>query len=252
MLTTGTVTMSLAEIDALRDEIKKKEQLIQEEKTKYNELMQTLTEVKADKRVVLKTKNIIDVAGVTINVNSTAYRNLKALVEKSLINDNMGSYYTHRDYIDKALHEYISKSIETKHYPSLNNNETVEFVNFDDVKRQLRKEVETSVNEELVYLREQKNKSEQKILQLKDAHAEELVAEATASLKREQELRKKINELEEEHKEKIMQMQQDYEDLKTDKVRLSREQELQKTIGELQEQLDSYKHKTFVQRLLNI
>ncbi len=153
-MTTGTVSLSLADVDQLRDSIKNGE-------AKIKELEGLLTEVRADKRVMKVTTydGKINVRDIPFSVDTNR---LGAMIGRR------GSDLWH-------LASELKRCVEFHPFHMQDQEPKTEYVNFEDVKGQLREELDKQYNEEIGELRQREKQQIQKIAELKAQFEEESV-----------------------------------------------------------------------------
>lgn len=220
----GTVTLSLAEVDKLRADIEKHKQ-------KADSLEKELTQVKADKRVVKITKYEdnwfsqpqVDVKHMVAGIMNAAYRGRST---------GINAYE-----IERVIYDHLRLNTP-RPYNAAGSTSKTEYVNFEDVRAELRKEAEDTVASELGLLRQEVSSHVQKIASLKEQHRDKMVA-----LKEQHE--KNIQEYEQQ----ILELEKKYDDLLNDKDTRTREQQLVAQIEELEKKLEKEKEKSWLSKL---
>jgi hypothetical protein len=219
----GTVQMSLADVDKLRQEVKEANEA---QKKAENELV----EVKADKRIVKVTKS--GKAGA-IDYDIDTHRIVKVI---DRYRDYSNEY--HRHYGIDSMESLIKQCISVKTTSSRNEKEKIEFVNFDDVKQEIRKELDEQYSEEIGVLRAFKKDTDRKIAELKQAQIDEI---ATVQKEHEEEL--------DNYDVRYEALQKEYRELETGRKELSKVEALQETIKDLRDQLDKERNKRWYRRI---
>lgn len=228
MLSTGTVTMSLADIDALRDEIKN-------QKSTIKDLEQELTQVKADKRIVKLTKTEYLPAPIKLEMRALSTEILHYIARSRYSATPGGSLqYEIENLINNHIHRvkvmWPAASEESK--------EKTEYVNFEDVQEELRKEAENRMSAELAKLRHQVNTQTQKLTALEEKHKDEMIAFQTKQTK---EANAYLEEIESWKKK--------YEDLLHERDTRTHQEKLEAEIKELKEQLEKERNKSWFKKL---
>ena len=213
-MTTGTVSLSLADVDQLRDTIKNGE-------NKIKELEVLLVEIKADKRVVRVTSYDTSINPkdwpFSIDTQKLQY------IAKSYGGNRVG-----------AIKECIT--FEPIHMKS---QDKIEYINFEDVKSELREKLDKEYNEEIGQLRQKEKQQHQKIAELKAQFEEEGVQEQQLFEKE----RKQFREL-------IAEWEKKYTDLKEDRDTRTEIEKLEAKIEEYRKMLIEEQKKSWWEKLL--
>jgi len=215
-MTTGTVSLSLADVDQLRDSIKNGE-------TKIKELEGLLAEVKADKRVMKVTNN-----SCKINPRDLPYSIDVQKLEWLMRNGRSGNKFE----LIKECVTFLPMNIKDQEPKT-------EYVNFEDVKGQIREELDKQYNEEIGELRQKEKQQIQKIAELKAQFEEEGVQEQQLFEKERKQFREAIAEWEKK-----------YTDLRDDRDTRTEIQKLEDKINEYKELLIQEQKKSWFQKLL--
>lgn len=221
-LVTGTVQLSLAEVDNLRDQIK-------DEKAKVKELENELVGVKADKRIMKVTEKVY--ASKHDYMISFDERLFKSMTNAPFDHsrEGYGVWFGHSprpaSFEDKVkaaitLMPIISHSKDFK-------KEKVEFVNMDDVKQEIRSNIEQKFEEELTSLKSSQRYHQEDITKLKNEHIR-----AVADLK-----------------DVIAEKDQAYADLLADKKVVSEITTLKEVVAKLTEELQEERNKPWYKKL---
>jgi hypothetical protein len=208
----ANVTMDIAELDKLRDEIKDKS-------AKLDKLNEELINVKADKRVI---KMLKPFSKADLNISVDAYSIYKAVQSGRNFGSLSGNSY---------------ESYVTIH-PLIDLDKIVEFVNFDDVKQELRQKLETDYANEIAELKIAKKNCDVRIAE-KQKEIDEIVRIA----KRDLEEKDKV------HQEIILGWEKKYKELEEGKKELSRIEELQEAVKSLTNMLIKEQSKTWWDKL---
>lgn len=214
----ATVTMDINELDKLRQDLKDKSK-------EYEDLRKELEDVKSDKRVVLKTK-----------YKSYKEGDYHLSVDMSRLRHIMQYRY---DTFTHGLDKEVRNCIKVYPIVSKDDNDT-EFINFDDVKKEIREALEKDYAEELADLRQSKKYDIEYAAEKQKAHQKEI---------------EKLNayhlEVIEDYKKQILNWENKYSDLKNDKDMRTTEQKLLAEIEELKNSLIKEKSKTWWYKLWN-
>ena len=233
MLTTGTVTMSLADVDALRTEIAT-------HKDKVASLEKELQEVKADKRIVKITNS--ETIRTTINGREAA-----EYIADSLFRTGKYAYDRRTDYLRKeieyALHmfrrtEKVPPSYTTDCVEDFYKTGKVEYINFEDVQAELRKQAEDAVSAELGSLKHQVSTNTQKMIELKKKHQDQIDRLTEEWMEKERQLQL---ELAEERKK--------YDDLLHERDTRTKEEQLLQEIKDLKYELEKERKRSWLDKL---
>ena len=171
-LVTGTVTLSLSEVDSLRDAIKERD-------IKITELNTELTEVKADKRILKIIKvEIPDIRDIPFSFD---HHNYQMFLRNGF----------HGVDMDTVVRRCLT------FHPTMRSGlqERKEFVNFDDVKQDIRNEIENQYNTEINSLKQNVKSSSALLQDLKDKTEAEKKIAVKAHTEEVEKLNKKIKEL---------------------------------------------------------
>lgn len=212
------VTMSLAELDKLRENIKAL-------KAEKQDLNKKIVEIEADKRII------------KITTNKVSHR-----LSESRLRDAVRECFSYSarpsssDMTTRIMHNY---TYGTKlSWPSNEDEdrytEHKEFINLDDVQQELRKDLENKLNEELSELRRAKNETARTITDLKASYK-----------KNEENLKKEFQEQRELANQEIINLKKRYADLKDDKDTRKKEQILEEKITQLTKELVLAKKKWY-------
>lgn len=223
------VEMDLAELDLLRQQKTEALAQVKEAEVKYSKLSEEVALVKADKRVIkiIKEKN----SSISLNKSELARE----------INLVLNFYRLNNDYAHSSkqpIRNIVDTIVDTV-YDSLNKNKinniensSTEFVNFEDVKELLRKELDKQLTDELGQLRTRLNK----------ANTDLAEKESTYDIK--------LKEVEKRYLIEIKDRDQTIEYLKNDKDLRSLEEKLNEQIKELEEKLKTEQSKKWWQKLI--
>jgi hypothetical protein len=210
----GTVTMSLADIDKLRNDVKEAQnQLKTVEKEKE--------EIKAEKRVL------------KITITKHYSQSNKYLIEEFI-------RYASAEHRFDSL-QYVKDSFFARHFRYYNNfgydsaknaeDKTEEYINFDDAISDLRKDVEYKVFTELETLRKAEQTYSLKYETLKEQYNSDIVAFIK------------------EHNDRYCKLMKEYTDLKEDKDTRKTEEILKEKIAKLEKDLSEEKAKKWYHKL---
>jgi cell division protein FtsL len=228
-MTNGTVTMSLADVDNLRNTIKEKEQ-------KVSELEKQVQEIKAEKRVLKITNEIIkyesalniiqhmDRQSLGIGRYDETYRSILSRIKSEI----QGYEYRYNSHISG----YNQDNITTKE----------EYLNFEDVKEELRSkiknEVESGVYAELGELRIFR----QNILKEQETYKAKVIKEKEELISKHREQIDNLNK-------QIDKLNQDYYNLEHDKKEKKVEEELRERLKEVDLELRKLKALPWYKRI---
>lgn len=209
----ATVTMDIAELDKLRQELK---DLTKEKNT----LEKEIADVKADKRVILKYKpiNKSDLLA-TFDYGKLMY------------------YEKNRMHYGGSRDEILIDCIDVSSIVKLN--EKPEFVNFEDVKEELRKILEQEFAEELADLKHTKKTLHEKIKEKELEHID-----------LRDKLLKEHRDEEELLRQEIDDLVKKYKQLEEGKKELTRIEELEKQYAELLVNFEKEKLKSWWKKLI--
>lgn len=214
-MTTGTVTMSLADIDKLRNDVLSAQQA-------EKELNKRIVEIEADKRVVKTTVYSGDKNNFRIHVDTyNMYSYLGSITEESFAHRHIGTLTPYKGY---TKNRFAEDSIMRRFIDiiPINNEVKKEFVNFDDVKLELRQEIEKQFQDEIGTLRSDKRAFEIKLAETKEDNQKESVR---LQKKHQEDIEYRVNQLSECEKR--------YKELEEGKKELSKIEELQKQLDDL-------------------
>ena len=212
-LVTGTVQLSLAEVDNLRDQIK-------EEKAKVKELENELVGVKADKRIMKVTEKVYaSKHDYIISFDERVFQSLTMNSRDMGYHPSMGQYSA-ADRIKAAITLHPVRGLQEL-------KEKVEFVNMDDIKQDIRSNIEQKFEEELASLKSSQRYHQEDITKLKDEHRR-----AVADLK-----------------DVIAEKDQAYADLLADKKVVSEIATLKEVVAKLTEELQEERNKPWYKKL---
>jgi len=196
-LVTGTVTLSLAEVDNLRNQITEKE-------AKVTELTKELQEVRSDKRMM----------------KLTEYVGLKK--EDYLIKiDEYGIRHAINNYrakLDPFNNTTLDRFITVIPSPSIKERQ-IEFVNFDDVKIEIRNQIEKNYENEILSLKTEVRKLTERLHDLTNSNTSE------------------INSLIRKHDEEVKKLTNKITELETGKIEQTEIEELQGKLHRVTEHL---------------
>jgi hypothetical protein len=228
----GTVTLSLADIDKLRNELKDANAAL---KAKEAEL----AEVKADKRTVL-IERVKPLEKSHLRLTMPEYR-IRELMESMksrnphhdgvFITEHSGRYMYDR-YGEMTVNRYVDVHIDDN-----KTEEKTSYTNFEDVKDELRKQIEGNYIDEVSKL-----KAEARTYSESLAHAKEDFRCKSINLQ------KKFEEERKKYEEELRDWAKRYEELETGKKELSRIEELEKELEELMKKFDEEKSKKWYQK----
>jgi uncharacterized coiled-coil DUF342 family protein len=227
-MTNGTVTMSLADVDNLRNNIKEKEQ-------KVSELEKQVQEIKAEKRVLKITNETVKYESALNIIDNVARRNMYDGIYGDMYKDVLSR-------IKSEIYTYefgYSTSIK----PVSNNTTTKEeYLNFEDVKEELRSkiksEVESGVYAELGELRIFR----QNILKEQETYKAKVIKEK-------EELISKHREEIDSFNKQIDKLNQDYYNLEHDKKEKKVEEELREELRKICNELFEFKKLPWYKRI---
>lgn len=221
------VTMDMAELDKLRDSIKEKD-------SKLSELQTTLNDVKADKRVVVKTK-YAPFSAFNNNYFTIDVPRMLTIARDFTSGNSFMPFHGHR--IEELLKSCISLGRIT---PVDDSDLPVEYTNFDDVKAELAVKLEKDYSNELGELRQAKNTQNEKIA--------ELIAEN----------QDRVDALNKENANKLKvwtnaydELTKKYQDLLEGREEQDKIQTLQKALVEANMKIEKLSNRNWFQRLLN-
>lgn len=224
----ATVTMDIAELDKLRQELK-------EQKEKQEALSKEMNDVKSDKRVIVKTKPATK-ADFTYSFDMQRYTKYHQQLT-SRLGYSSHTVFSENDAIRECLTIYPLHNIE---------GQFKEFINFEDAKEELKAKLEEKYKDELANLRASEKYSDDR---LRDKQKE--FEEAKRVLIQQHEEREALKQKD------IDALQKKYDELESGKRELSKIQKLQETIQKLQEtiqklekELIKEKSKSWWQKLL--
>ena len=232
--------MPLEELDVMRKQITDLGSSLTKEKEAHQKTKEEVISVRADKRTVRITKKV---SPPLLNPTKVAERIAYTLICDGPINSNVSNVIDNRVLLlaDKILYnlknffpEYFSQFdylIDIKDYQTITQGkteETIEYINFDDVQQDLRRKIEVDVITELTILREGKAKYEIEKQKLEKTFRDLLITKEN-----------EISDIRLKWKNEI-------EKIKSEKDTISNEEKLQSEINRLQKEL---KTKTFMSKL---
>lgn len=237
-MTDGTVTMSLAQVDQLRDTIKEKDKLIKDVK---KELLDT----KADKRTV----EVIVYEPVYPQPTGVKYGEMYRGIEAYMKAENNNSYgydYNYQLHKEKNLAQQLYKLFSFSRpfefgIPDPHKKENkINYRNFEDVKLELREVLDKEYNVEIGRLKAEEKDYTRKIEEYRQA-----CDNTISSFKNE------FHEKEENLKNEIKIWEEKYENLLTDKDTRTEIQKLTEELEELRKQLVEEKSKPWWKKIVN-
>jgi len=228
-MTNGTVTMSLADIDNLRNNIKEKEQ-------KVSELEKQVQEIKGEKRILKITNetvkyesalNIIqhmDIQSIGMGKYDEMYRSLLSRIKSEI--------YSYECRYNNRISGFNQDNTTTKE----------EYLNFEDVKEELRSkiksEVEGGVYAELGELRIFR----QNILKEQETYKAKVIKEKEELISKHHEQIDNLNK-------EIDKLKQDYYNLEHDKKEKKVEEELREELRKVCNELFEFKKLPWYKRI---
>jgi len=217
----ATVTMDIAELDKLRQELK-------EQKEKQEALSKEMNDVKSDKRVIVRTKPATK-SDFTYSFDMQKYNKYHQQLTSRL---DYRSYtgFPESDVIKECLTIYPLYNIE---------GQFKEFINFEDAKEELKAKLEEKYKNELADLRASEKYSDDR---LRDKQKEFEEAKRV--------LIQQYEEMGALKQKDIDALQKKYDELESGKKELSKIQKLQETIQKLEKELIKEKSKSWWQKLL--
>lgn len=267
--------MDLAELKQMEDTEKRLREHIKNQQEIINEKDTEIAKIMADKRSVLKTKHVTEYKSAPVSLNKYQIENILEGFKAAVLHYGNGQRYNSSlmRYEDQTIQQlqslvstvplYSAKSEET---------ETVQYINFEDVQRDLRENAEKAVGQELGQLRVKTQDQEAKIAELKQEYTEKLeklnkesskalgdleTAKNTEVIQLTQQHREELHKLEKEHADlldkrnkTIEDLKKQYDDLKYDRDTRSTEQKLQDQISELKALLEKEQKKSWFEKLL--
>jgi len=238
MTTDGTVTMSLAQVDQLRDEIKSKGVTI-------DTLKKEIEEVKADKRTVEVTVYEPVYPQPTGVKYSQMLKNIQSYMEAE--NRNQFGYdYNYQLHKEENLAQQLYKFFSFSRpfefgIPDPHKKENkINYRNFEDVKLELREVLDKEYNVEIGRLKAEEKDYTRKIEEYRQA-----CDNTISSFKNE------FHEKEENIKNEIKIWEEKYEALLSDKDTRSTIQKLEDELEELKKQLVEEKSKPWWKKIVN-
>jgi len=237
-MTDGTVTMSLAQVDQLRDEIKSKGVTI-------DALKKEIEEVKADKRTVEITKYQL----VYPQPTGVRYREMYRGIAAYMNAENNNSYgYDHNYQMHKEenlaqqLYKFFSftRPREFGILDPYQKEDKIDYRDFEDVKLELREALDKEYNTEIGRLKAEEKDYTRKIEESRQKFENDLTSAKNDFYKREENLKEEIKIWEEK-----------YEALLSDKDTRSTIQKLEDELEELKKQLVEEKSKPWWRKIVN-
>lgn len=230
----ATVTMDLTEVEALKQAVVTAKESAKVEADKLKELEKEMALTKADKRVMKVTKTI----NQSIDRSSIQHEVSKALHEhrnsRSGIHQSIDYSYIGGRIVDSFSSRY---NIMTYGYSDESTNEKTEFVNFEDVKETLRKEIDQELRNEIAILQSKVKYQDDNIASVREEARRTLEKNSSDYLQ-------KISDL----NDNLSKQMQEYQDLKEDKDMRTTENKLLDEIAELKKELQEQKNKKWYQR----
>jgi hypothetical protein len=249
------VKMDLAELKKIEDEVVIQKANVAKKEKEIVDLKLTLKEVESNKRIVSKTIiNVRDSASeIYINVGRLARDISETCKERphsskadpisvisKAIKENIGRSTVSKDY---RLFGDFQSEIVTLHNHSISDGtveEKVEYINFEDVQKELRQKAESDVAKELGTLRDKSQEMEARIAQIRAANKE-----ATSTIEKNFEIEKKLL------KDQISLGESKYKDLQEDKDTRATEIKLQEKIDKLVYELQKERSRSWWSKLFN-
>ncbi len=218
----STLTISLAEFDQIRAEKQKALDLVESGKKEMVDLQGKIREVEASKMAVERVKTVYKTG------SKLSFNNIIRVVEEA----TMWS-------IDGRIDPYsIAKRIEQDLAPydmcMKMDHEEVTFINVSDLKEELRKEVESSVQTEIVELRASKKEQAESLKEAQRKHQ-----------KAQDKMREEFDERSEETLKAYQKLQDDLDACKNDKDTRSQVQKLENKVEKLAEALSQEMDRTW-------
>lgn len=211
----ATVTMDIAELDKLRQDLKERTE-------KQEALTKEINDVKSDKRVVVRSK--------PVDENSFAYSFDEQRYRHYLRNNSGGYGFSSIKYLKECITIYPLKDAQEK---------STEFINFEDAKIELLAQLEEKYKDELADLRVSKKYFDNR---LRDKQKEFEEAQKV--------LINQHNEREALKQQDIDDLQKKYDELESGKKELSKIEELQKIIENLEANLKTERNRSWWNKLL--
>lgn len=244
------VEMDLQELKALENQIKEAEEALRNKDKELNDKEKALIELESNKRILKKTeyKSGIEEHEIVLRNSKefsydTGYQLLNKLTNHIVSKLFSGKY---GDVSGKA--EKIKESLSGFRFKLAFNNQefptTTEYINFEDVQRELREAAEKSVAEELGQLRVRTRDLEARIESVRIQEREESERKLNNLDKRYKEEIEKINEA-------YMQVKDEYDDLKEDRDTRTTEEKLNSRIEELENKLYEAENKPWYIKLFS-
>lgn len=248
----ATVNMDLAEVDSFR-------QTIKDQNKEIDSLKSELYEVKADKRVLVITKQPIKAFNgpPPYTINRSEIEGLLGDFQRSLDTQKRfgGSYSTTIQYFINGLSKAIQfPDVELQGYGvgmPRDGKETKTFMGFDDVYQQLREEIEQGFKDKINALQVDKDYYDANILRTQ----KQCVADIT-NLKEEH--RNYVQKLQDDHKNSYEYLQNQYNELvvkyrelETGKKEQTRIEELTEQVNQLTAELEKERKKTVLSKLFS-
>jgi hypothetical protein len=244
-MTPGTVTLSLADVDKLRDDIK-------EGKRIEEELKKELADTKADKRIVkvtISSKN--DIVAPPVSIDNFKLRSFVQDVVRDVANYSRYSSGISTSSIEIERYAYqLHKCVNVVYRASIETQEKIEYINLSDVEEEIKKKAELEVADELGQLRVSTRKAEEKLAEERAENYDKI-----AAIKKESE--KQINGFKEEYyaerdelNKVINEWEKKYTDLKEDRNTRTEIQKLVDKIKELETSLETESAKKWYHKIL--
>ena len=182
-MTDGTVTMSLAQVDQLRDEIKSKGVTI-------DSLKKEIEEVKADKRIVEVTKYKSVIATPT----RVDYESINSIIVNYKTNTmGMSAFgdYHYDEHLKASLAKELYKRFSFDTYKPVQQDD-ISYRNFEDVKLELREVLDKEYNAEIGRLKAEEKDYIRKLEESRQKFENDLTSAKNDFYKREENLKNEI------------------------------------------------------------
>jgi hypothetical protein len=234
---TGTVNMSLADVDKLRSDLK-------EAQDSYKKAQDELVKVHADKRTV-RVKEYIHPNVLQYELD--VYR-IKEVVMSYAMRERGRYGLSHFDDV-RSLEGSLRNCIHIKaHVMGSLPDKEVSYENFDDVKQELRNELDAEYQNEVGRLRVENAQHQRTLAEAKTEHTKEL----DRAKKYYDEEIERINNLNTQETTRLNKVIEEkdrlYKELETGKKELTKIEELTEALKKLQEELDKEKSKKWYQK----
>lgn len=234
---TGTVNMSLADVDKLRNDLKSAELAL---KAKEEELVQ----VKADKRTVYVEKiRPLNKNEITITIPNYKINNFIKEYQEYYQRQHRSHYFSADFNEDTIMNNYLD--FKTSHGLV---SEKTSYINFDDVQNDLRKKIEEEINNELGILRQKVTTFQQQLAEVNETHNNTLHKIDVETTKLVQSLKDEISERIKVCDDLDAEWRKKYAELETSKKELTMIEELTEKVVKLEEELKAEKSKKWYQK----